>query len=184
MNIHVIISSLGSGAKPIAVELQKTLIRKNNLQNSVAIIPYGTYRTPRNDYKFLGFEKRLNNRVLKNPDLKDIIISGPGVLVSHELLLERFPDATLYFIERKDPTFENQQKNKFVKKRKLNSLVVWKNFKEKCNQGLLELKSKHQLDFKSWKNFYYNLDSDNIEIVETRQTTLPYLKQVAMVKLK
>lgn len=187
-HFHFFISVIGTGFAHIAEELQEALIDKNDGdQNSVASLGAGAFKIWDRWVSEEGFlekfiNEKLPNFVSLNPNVTDFIISGPGAVLNYVELVQRYPNCTLYFVDRVSNDEVANQASMFFAGQKNQDSASWETFTAKMREKYDEAVATHSPSFTVYKSFFYDLDSDQLEVEPSGQTTLSYLKRVGIVR--
>ena len=101
MKLHIVLGKFGTGAGTIAGELRKALVIKNNSTEAVTRLKFGEYYKDTLVIKdkiaaYADYKQRIDRVKNLNPQINDIIISGPLALNNINDLNKLTSDTNLY----------------------------------------------------------------------------------------
>lgn len=194
MKLHVVLGKFGTGAGTIAGELQKALVVKNSSTEKVARLKFGEYYKDTLVIKekaaaYADYKQRIDRVVNLNPQVNDIIISGPLALNNINDLLRDYTDTVLYLVNR-DSNEENEtqaethfQANKIFYETKeiFNELKVSTstNYDSFCSAN--ETKYSINSKFVPFKTFYFDTVSQQVKVIPAINSNMSYIRKVAII---
>lgn len=193
---HFIVGGPGTGTGSIVSELLPVLRQKNGRADSVQTILWGKYKNwrPNATYRPGIFFENFSEKRLANPNVTDWIIHGPGLVINFERILETLTPNVQYFVKRNSEEYTNKtatrmlRKNEFFKNVPEDKKQVVKNrWKAATDNALILVNNATDalnLDWVPFRSFYLDTEDQTgspiVTILPAQQTTLSYLRQVAI----
>jgi hypothetical protein len=186
MNFHVILGMLGSGAGPLSKELCEILAEKNQAPNSAAQLNWGMWgaweMTGADDWPVSRVIKRARELAERNPELTDIVITGPWILDCYPQLDQLEGSVTVYWVDRVDAGERTANALEFWDKDlaqtaadSRDEFIFWMNQQEQ----LWQLYRPSADQWQTLKTLIWDQDSAAIEVLAS-PSNISYLKCIAI----
>lgn len=194
MKLHIVLGKFGTGAGTIAGELQKALVIKNSSTEKVARLKFGEYYKDTLVIKekaaaYADYKLRIDRVVNLNPQVNDIIISGPLALNNIDNLITDYTGTVLYLVNR-DSNEENEtqaethfQVNKIFYETKeiFNELKTdaATRYTAFCSAN----ESRYSIDskFVAFKTFYFDPVTQQVKVIPAVNSNMSYIRKVAII---
>jgi len=192
--LHIIIAKIGSGFSYVADELEKALVDKHSDSNKVAQVGNGGMKQWKRFIQnpdgsspsraVLSFvSERFPTFVSLNPEVEDLVLSGPVVMMNLDAIIRDYPGSILYFIDRVSSEELSNQASNFYANNPTNDDDAWNALNAAINDAYDSAESTHGPSMQVYKNFFWDLDEEAIVVEPSEKTTLSYLKRVGIVTL-
>ena len=194
MKLHIVLGKFGTGAGTIAGELQKALVVKNNSTEAVSRLKFGEYYKDTLVIKekaaaYADYKQRIDRVVNLNPQVNDIIISGPLALNNINDLIRDYTGTVLYLVNR-DSNEENEtqadthfQANRvfyetieIFNELKVDAATRYDAFCS-AKESAYSINSK----FVAFKTFYYDPVTQQVKVIPAINSNLSYIRKVAII---
>jgi hypothetical protein len=186
MNFHVVLGLLGSGAGPLTKELCEILAEKNQSPNSAAQLNWGMWGawelTGADDCSISKVIKRAQELVERNPELADLVVTGPWILHHYSQLDQLEGSVTVYWVDRVDASDRTAKALEFWDKAlaqtaadSRDEFIQWMSQQEQLWQQYRPSADQWQ----TLKTLIWDQDSAAIEIL-TSPSNISYLKSIAI----
>jgi hypothetical protein len=194
MKLHIVLGKFGTGAGTIAGELQKALVVKNSSTEKVARLKFGEYYKDTLVIKekaaaYADYKLRIDRVVNLNPQVNDIIISGPLALNNIDNLITDYAGTVLYLVNR-DSNEENEtqaethfQANKIFYETKeiFNELKTDAAIRYTAFCSANESKYSINSKFVAFKTFYFDPVTQQVKVIPTVNSNMSYIRKVAII---
>lgn len=193
---HFIVGGPGTGTGSVVSELLPVIRQKNGRADSVQTVLWGKYKNwrPNASYRPGIFFENFSEKRLANPNVTDWIIHGPGLMLNFERTVETLVPNVQYFIKRNSSDYTNKtatrmlRKIEFFKNVAENKKNLVKNRWDTVSENALILVNNAttalNLEWIPFRSFYLDTNDQTatttISILPAQQTTLSYLRQVAI----
>jgi hypothetical protein len=182
MKYHLVVGLLGSGQTSFSEDLLDVITEARGSRDSCALVHWGRYENVGMDNS-RQFTQQILDRCLglrlANPDLTDVIITGPGLL-EHWLNIDQLGARTVYWIDRVDHS-ECRHKSINFWEQKLKGGFAQNRFEQWLDRHeQLWLQHKPQnLSWATLQTLVWDQDTQSVVLIPA-DSRLSYLKQVAV----
>lgn len=187
MHYHIVLGLLGSGSGPLSGELRSVLAEKNQDLDSVARLNWGAWDVWQPESSALWPLSKIIARSQElcdsNPNLTDLIITGPWAL-DYIDDYDQFPGSvTVYWVDRvlhtecrtKSLSYWDttvSAKTRYTQQ----DYIAWLDQQE--SQWANSINSR-SLTWSTWRTFIWDQDLEEIQVLPA-QSQLSYLKKVSI----
>jgi len=194
MKLHIVLGKFGTGAGTIAGELRKALVVKNSSTEAVTRLKFGEYYKDTLVIKdkiaaYADYKQRIDRVKNLNPQINDIIISGPLALNNINDLIRDYTGTILYLVNR-DSTEENEtQANVHFESNKIfyETREIFNELKTDASQrydtfcAANETAYSINSKFVGFKTFYYDAVTQQVKIIPAINSDVSFLRKVAII---